>query len=241
VKVFAMRRGRTACWVYAAALGGGLVGGDHLDLNVDVEPDARALLTTQASTKVYRSLRGASQTVTANVDRRGLLVVLPDPIVCFSEADFTQTQRYVLSGEASLVVLDWMTSGRHEAGERWAFSRYQARLTILRDDREILRDAVVLERDPDPVAERMGRFEVLLTAVLTGPLVAESAASILTRTHLRSIIKHDDCILAASPLRDGGTLVRMAGVSVEQVGRVLRNDFAFLLPLLGDDPWSRKW
>jgi urease accessory protein len=212
-----------------------------LDLSVDVEVDARALLTTQASTKVYRSLQSASQTVSATVDRRGLLVVLPDPIVCFSDADFTQTQRYVLRGEASLVVLDWMTSGRHEAGERWAFSRYQARLTILRDDREILRDAVVLERDPDPVVERMGRFEVFLTAVLTGPLVAESAASILTRTNLRSIIKHDDLILSALPLRDGGTLVRMAGVSVEQVGRVLRDDFAFLLPLLGDDPWSRKW
>ena len=241
VKVFATKRGRTACWIYAATLGGGLVGGDQIEVTANVETGARALLTTQASTKVYRSLKRASQSMSASVDRRSLLVVLPDPVVCFSEADFTQTQRYVLHGDASLVVLDWMTSGRHETGERWAFSRYESRLAILRDDRKILSDAVVLDRDLDSIAERMGRFEVLLTAVLTGPLVAESAALILKHIRLCPIIKHADLIVSASALRDGGTLLRMAGLSVEQVGRVLRNDLAFLLPLLGDDPWSRKW
>ena len=61
-------RGST-CWVYAATLGGGLVGGDDIRLRVDVTAGARALLTTQASTKVYRSLRPASQSLAATVDR----------------------------------------------------------------------------------------------------------------------------------------------------------------------------
>ena len=61
LKVFATKRGRSACWVYAATLGGGLVGGDEIRLTVEVDAGARALLTTQASTKVYRSLRPASR------------------------------------------------------------------------------------------------------------------------------------------------------------------------------------
>ena len=146
VKVFATKRGGAACWIYTATLGGGLVGGDAVRLTAEVESGARAFLTTQASTKVYRSLRPASQTISATVDAGGLLAVLPDPIVCFAAADFTQTQRYELRGDANLVFLDWMTSGRHGTGERWAFSRYESRLAILRDDRQILRDAFVLER-----------------------------------------------------------------------------------------------
>ena len=48
-------------------------------------------------------------------------------------------------------------------------------------------------------------------------------------------------MMSASPLRDGGALLRMAGVSVEQVAHAFRSHLAFLSPLLGDDPWSRKW
>jgi urease accessory protein len=48
-------RGET-CWVYAATLGGGLVGGDEIHIRANVTAGARALMTTQASTKVYRSL-----------------------------------------------------------------------------------------------------------------------------------------------------------------------------------------
>ncbi len=239
--MFETHQGRAACWIYAATLGGGLVGGDTLGLTVEVEAGARALLTTQASTKVYRSLRPASQTISATVDGAGLLAVLPDPVVCFAAADFTQTQRYELCGDANLVFLDWMTSGRHGAGERWAFSRYKSCLTIRRDNLEILHDAFVLEDDLDSIAGRMQRFEVLLTAVVTGPLISDGAAAILHHATQSPIVKHADLILSASPLRDGGTLLRMAGVSVEQIGRALRNYFAFLFPLLGDDPWSRKW
>jgi len=41
--------------VYLSSFGGGLVDGDRLDIQVDVDPGAFALVGTQASTKVYRS------------------------------------------------------------------------------------------------------------------------------------------------------------------------------------------
>ena len=55
LKLFTPRNHGAAAWVYSANYGGGLVGGDTLRLVVDVGPGALALLTTQASTKVYRS------------------------------------------------------------------------------------------------------------------------------------------------------------------------------------------
>ena len=64
--------------------GGGLVGGDDIQLRADVTAGARALLTTQASTKVYRSERRSRQSLTATVGANALLAVVPDPIVCFA-------------------------------------------------------------------------------------------------------------------------------------------------------------
>src|SRR5688572_13005802 len=189
------RRG-SACWVYTATLGGGFVGGDDIDVRADVTARARALLTTQASTKVYRSLRPSRQSLTAAVGEDSLLAVVPDPIVCFADAHFTQTQRYDLHADASLVMVDWMTSGRHAAGERWAFSRYESRFDIRRGARRIFFDALVLEPSLDCVGERMGRFDVLLTAVITGPLVATAADDIVRRVSQSSIVAGADVVVS---------------------------------------------
>jgi urease accessory protein len=240
-KLIQTRRRSETCWVYAATLGGGFVGGDRVHLHAEVSSGARALLTTQASTKVYRSQQPCSQTIEAIIGAGAFLAVVPDPIVCFAGADFTQSQRYELDAEASLVVVDWLTSGRHGCGERWAFSRYQNRVEIRRGSEWIFLDGLVLEPDTDAIAERMSHFNVLLTAVVTGPLVATAAADLFKRVSDDAIAPGADLIASASRLRDGGTLLRMAGTTVEQVGHALRTSLHFVSALAGDDLWSRKW
>jgi urease accessory protein len=233
-------RGET-CWVYAATLGGGLVGGDEIQIHANVTAGARALVTTQASTKIYRSLRRSRQSIGATVDADALLAVVPDPIVCFADADFTQTQRYDLHDTASLVMVDWMTSGRHAAGERWAFARYESRFDIRRGPQRIFLDGLVLEPDIDSVQTRMGRFDALSIAVISGPLVADAAADLVQRLSEAPVDRGADLVVSVARLRDGGALVRLAGTSVEHVGHTLRRHLAFLSPLVGDDLWSRKW
>src|SRR3954465_8153916 len=74
-----------AAWIYTSSLGGGLVDGDRLSLTIDVGPRASAFVTTQASTKVYRSPSGTSADVRARVHEHGVLVVAPDPVVLFAD------------------------------------------------------------------------------------------------------------------------------------------------------------
>jgi urease accessory protein len=241
VKLFTTRGAGGACWVYSATLGGGLVGGDAIRMSIEVETGARALLATQASTKVYRSLRPASQHLAASLGDGTLLAVVPDPIVCFAGAHFSQEQRYDLNASASLVLVDWMTSGRHAVGERWAFHHYANRIDIRRAGRRILYESVLLSRTDGSVAERLDRFDVCLTAIVTGPLVSNAAAGLIQQTAGLPVEKRSNLIVAAWPLADGGTLLRMFGVSVEQIGAALRERSGFLCHLLGDDPWKRKW
>jgi urease accessory protein len=241
LKVLATKAGRTACWVYTATLGGGIVGGDVIRVTTQIGEGARALLTTQASTKVYRSLKPAAQHLAADVDSGGLLAVVPDPVVCFAGADFAQSQRYELHGDASLLVVDSITSGRHEAGERWAFARYENKMAINHDGHPIFRDACVLEDGLAAVRDRMRGFELLTTAVLVGPLLRDTAQKILDTVSHAAIVPRSDLIVSAAPIAGGGVLLRMASVSVEQGTSALRRHLSSLSQLLGDDPWSRKW
>ena len=118
-----------AAWVFAASYGGGLVGGDHLDVEVDVEPGAAAFLSTQASTKVYRSTAGASTRLAARVADGGLLVSLPDPVVCFASSAYRQTQTFAIEASARLVAVDRIKYGPSRSGERRAWLMASAAFT----------------------------------------------------------------------------------------------------------------
>lgn len=231
-----------AAWVYTSSFGGGLVGGDRCRLVAAVGPGAKAVLSTQASTKVYRSARPAAQEVDASVAEGGLLAMLPDPVACFAGADFSQEQRYDLAPGANLVVADGLTSGRWAAGERWQFARVLNRIEIRREGRAILRESLLLDPADGPLAERMGRFNALLLAVVCGPALAPAAARLLEDVSAQGLRTRPDVLAAASPLPDGdGVLLRLAAVSVEEGMRRLRALLAFLVPMLADDPWARKW
>jgi urease accessory protein len=230
-----------AAWVYAGSYGGGLVGGDALRLTICVGREASAFISTQASTKVYRSPVGTNVEVDAEVRSGALLVMWPDPVVCFAGSNYEQHQRFEVEDGATLVLVDWMTSGRHGSGERWQFDRYSSRLTIRYDRRLVLHDSLFLATSDGDLADRMGRFDVLATAVVIGDGLQSHIDRMLTDYAHAPVLKNADNLVAPAPLSGNGCIVRVAGRSVEHVGRVLRDHLSFVSCLLGDDPWARKW
>jgi urease accessory protein len=238
-------------WAYAATFGGGLVAGDTIDLNIRVGPDARALLSTQASTKVYRS-EGlpARQKINAEVAEGALLAVLPDPICCFAGAIYEQQQRFDLAPRGSLLLVDWLSAGRSARRERWVLSSYRSLTEIRVGGRLLVRDALHLEGGPSgSIAERLGRFDAIAFAALIGPALADSIATLLEQIGGRPVHpigaapprpgSRAGIVASASPIA-GGAVLRVAGESVAAVGDFLRHTLASIPPLLGDDPWARK-
>ena len=230
-----------AAWVYSSTFGGGLVDGDDLRMRVRVGRGATMLLATQAATKVYRSARGTGAALHAVVEPGALLAVVPDPVICFAGAAYRQDQRIDLHDEASLVYLDWCSSGRHASGERWQFTRYESRLEIRRGGGVAAIDAVALTPGQGDLAARMGRFEVLAVVAVAGDRVQDHAGAMLRRVSGLPVEKQARLVVGAAEMRGGGCLVRVAGTSVEDVAREVRACLEFLPALLGDDPWARKW
>jgi urease accessory protein len=241
LKLLMPRNHGPAAWVYTSSYGGGLVDGDALHLDLRIGRGAMGFLSTQASTKVYRSPRGCSAEGTYHVDAGGALVVVPDPIMCFAQSTYRQQQHFEISGDAGLVAVDWISSGRRAAGERWAFDRYSTHTTIIVDERIVLRDALLLAASDGSIGDRLERFNVICAIVVAGARVAAYAERLLSAVAQTPISVRSDLIVGASPVGDDGAILRIAGVSTERVGLALREYLSFVPPLLGDDPWARKW
>ena len=175
-----------AAHVAIGSYGGGLVGGDKVDVTVKAQNGASLLLGTQASTKVYRTHgQAASQEFDCAVDAGSLLVYAPDPLVPFANSAYAGTQRFELQPGASLVAVDWVGAGRAICGERWTFKSYSSRTEVHlagkgseeRSTKPVVVEAVSLQ--PGCHAQRATSFDV-------GGVSRDAAVSVIVsgpRTH----------------------------------------------------------
>jgi urease accessory protein len=237
-----------AAWIFLASLGGGLVDGDRIAVDVDVGEGAWALLGTQASTKVYRSPEGgagSSQRLSARVEAGAVLAVVPDPVVCFADARYEQVIDVALDPTASLCLLEAYSSGRSARGERWAFAGYASRTTVTRGGARSIVDATRLDPRHGVIADRMGRFDVVLSLLAVGPRFASLRHAMLSSSSPSSApcarCAAGSVLVAASPLAEDACILRVAAERFESASRVLRSSFASLAAVLGDDPFARKW
>jgi len=237
LRLFCPRRPGFAAWVVASNLGGGLVDGDDLALEIAVERGATCVITTQASTKVYRG--DTRQRTRIRVEDGGAAIVAPDPVVPFRGARFVQATAVELAADASLVLVDTITAGRVAHGERWSAARIDSALEVAIAGTRRLIDRVVLVGDAEgDLARRMRRFEALATCVLVGPRVAAYAAAGLA--HRTRPAPGDALVIAGSPLGDGAVF-RIAGERIEAVTHAVRALIGPACDALGALPWQRRW
>jgi urease accessory protein len=217
------------------------VDGDRVAIDVDVGRGATAFLSTQASTKVYRSPHGTSADLNCRVAAGGLAIVAPDPVVCFAGAGYRQHQRFDVADDGALVAIDCIVSGRRAAGERWAFVDYRSRLEVTVGERLIVHDSMALRAADGELARRLGRFNALAVIVIAGTALRTEARRLIAESSRQAVARRADQIMTVMPIGDDGCIVRIAGVSSEHVGCKMRETVQFIPQRLGDDPWARKW
>lgn len=170
--------------IFLLSYGGGLVGGDSVDLSVKVKKDSRLSLVTQGHTKVFKSPSRSvvtSQVMRIEIEASGAMCLLPDPVQPFEDSVYSQTQIFKTRPGASLCLLDWVTQGRTARGENWSFFQWTGRNEVwLQDDegkdRLLVRDKVILAGDggsssDGPLREVMHKMGLFGTLVLRGELM----------------------------------------------------------------------
>jgi urease accessory protein len=244
LKLLVPRPRGPSVWACLSSFGGGLVGGDEIQLTLRLAARTRCLLGTQASTKVYRNPRGrpCGHRLHASLDSGSLLVLAPDPVQSFAGSAYEQRQEFHLARDAALVLVDWCCSGRMARGERWAFTRFHSRNELFVEGERLLLDSLLLDPADGPLdgPHRLGRFNCLALVALLGAPLHDAAARLLADVQAQPVPRRGPLVCSAGPLRDGA-LLRIAGEHTEDVGREIRRHLAFLCDTLGDDPWARKW
>ena len=183
--------------------------------------------------------------------------LLPDPVTCFRAASYSQTQRITLSSGASLVLLDWITSGRKSLGEEWVFSRYHSLNEVFLDGHCIARDVMLLEGPPQvetpeitksqglsrTLGERLKPYSCYATVILSGPLVHDVVAhldKLYQSITLFKLASPARMIWALSPISEGkGHILRVAGVETEDVKDWLQESLRGFEDVVGFDTYLK--
>ncbi len=232
-----------AVWACLSSLGGGMVAGDETALDLVLEPGTKAYVGTQSSTKIYRNPAGRAcgHRTHARLAEDTLLVLAPDVVQAFADSSYRQVQEFELAPTASLVLVDWLSSGRSECGEHWAFRRFESRTTVRVSGRRRFVDALVLDADSGTLAGpgRLGAWRCLATVALIGPSLAADVTRLAAAIQERPVDRNAVVTLSASRIPEG-LVIRLAGREVEPVRLEWQRLLAPLADRLGDCPWSRK-
>jgi len=244
LKLLSPRPAGPSAWIYTSTFGGGLVAGDNINLHITLDPHTKTFLSTQSSTKIYRSNNNlpCRQHLSASLAEDSLLIYAPDPLICFADSIYEQRQSFHIHPTSSLFFLDSLTSGRHARGERWAFSRYSNRTDIHINNAHLLADSLLLDSADGDLKSpfRMSRFDCLATVILLGPHFTQLAQQLLGEISSQPPPRHSDFIVVASPLADGA-IFRLASTDLRQVSKFLSIFRRHFHELLGEDPLTRKW
>jgi urease accessory protein len=136
-----------------ANTGGGIVGGDALQVRVRLATGAAAVITSQAAEKVYRSA-GAEATVDVELDLAdgAWMEWLPQETILFDRARLRRTLRIDAAARARLMAVDMFVFGRRARGERFQVGLLRDRWEVRVGRRLVWADALHLA-DPGVILD----------------------------------------------------------------------------------------
>jgi len=161
IRAFSLPQG--GALVHLHNLSGGVLGGDQLELSVEVGPHAYAQLTTTSATRVYRSHADAPMALQTNdiqVREGGLLEYLPDPLIPFAGARYQQLTHIDLAEDGGLFWWETVAPGREARGEIFDYNELHLGLSISVQGRPIAIERLKLEPAYRPLTSpaRLGPY-----------------------------------------------------------------------------------
>jgi len=149
--------------------GGGIVGGDRLQFEIEAGEGAAVAVTSQASEKIYRSAGLAAEiSVRLIASTHAQLAWLPQETILFDRARVTRSIDAEVVGDASLTLCEAVVFGRVAMGEAVANGLLKDRWHIRRDGKLIFADALTLD---GPISSILARPANARSAVATATLI----------------------------------------------------------------------
>jgi urease accessory protein len=218
VRAFTVQDGAALAHVHNVS--GGLLGGDQLGLKVNVGARAQVQLTTTGATRIYRPRSGALPATQSNeftLREDALLEYVPDAIIPYGGARFSQTTAIHLAHGAGIFWWEILAPGREARGESFAYDLVEMKTNVHASGQPIASERVRIEPRKRPVQSfgRLGPYRTWATFCIArvGPSPAEwLALEHELREQTLPLTQHGETLWAVSTLPAHGLMVRCVAV-----------------------------
>lgn len=197
---------------------GGLVSGDHLNIHVQVEPHAHALVTTPGAGRMYRAREDESpqeQSATLEIAEGGVVEWLPLEAILFPGAHAKATNRIFLAEQAKVIFWDVVCLGLPANGLTFDRGSFNQNLMIYRNNRLVLQERLVLNDDSRELLQASIGFQQhpIQGLMVAGPFFDDTNTLV---DELRNLVGATTALVGVTRVSDF-IVVRSLGDCSEQV------------------------
>jgi urease accessory protein len=226
--------GRALPHLYLLHPPGGVVGGDRLEILIEVGAKAGALSTTPAAQKLYRSSGAeAVQENLLRLERGATLEWLPSEVIVFDGANVSISTRVSLAAEAAFIGWEIGCFGRVSRGEAFSRGRLFQRFELEREGVPLLIERYSVRGGSPFLSAPWGLGGRPVVATLCAvPRRPAPLADLVAA--LRADLPVEPDLTSSVTSLDEALVVRVLGRSTERVRALLSRAWATLRPALLD-------
>ena len=134
-------------------LGGGIVEGEKYNINVELKENVRAIVTTQADSKVYKCENSyeSFQETTLKLEENSILEYITDPVILYKDAVYRQENNIYMTKSSTLIYTDGITSGWSPDKKRFQYEKAKLKTNIYMDGVPVLLDNMLINPREDDI------------------------------------------------------------------------------------------
>lgn len=214
--------------------GGGMAGGDCLDVDLALNRQAHVIVTTQSAEKIYRAdAHPAAVAVKVSLEGGAHLTWLPQETLLFSGSRLHRRLDVDLASDATLEILECIIFGRGAMGEQIVSGEFHDHWRIRRNGRLVYADDIALN---GAMTDHLDRAAIGKGARAIATFLCIAPDAELRLDAARSALSPSDCECGASAW-NGMLVARFAASDPAQ----LRRSVIVFLENFRAVPMPRVW
>lgn len=218
------------CHVYLLHPPGGLVGGDRLTLNANLEQNSHALITTPGAAKFYRSTgQEASQLQSFTITDGALLEWLPQETIVFNQANAQIKTSIDMTGSAKFIGWEISCLGRQAGNLPFNEGRFVQKIQIRRNNKPLLIERALYEGDAEILSAPWG----LANHPTVGTMIITPANNIILES-IRQRVQAESPELFSATLIDDLLVCRHLGPQATATKKIFTQVWQIARPIVQD-------
>jgi urease accessory protein len=200
-------------YLYIMSTSGGILQGDRYKMDIALSRGAKAHITTQGATRVYRMERNyATQIVNVDLEADTYFEFIPDQVIPYRNSRFYQTLRMRVHDSATMIYSEMIVPGRVASGESFEYDIcYMKAVGFNQEDQLRFTDIAILE----PRKRNISQLGVLSDRSVVGSvyLLCPNTVVKSIKDDLNSILSNNTEVVSGASILpyNSGIIVRLLG------------------------------